>query len=342
MPNSSQRPILVSVIVPLYNAERYIAKALRSLLQEHSISLEVIVIDDGSTDHSLNEVRTIHDDRLRIVLNQGKGIASALNTGLSAAQGQIIMRCDADDLYCGDRLQVQTNWLLQNPDFAAVCSNYMAIDSKGSFVVQFHCGNKSEEITHELCNGITRTHFCTYAVRTEVLRNLGGFRPYFATAEDIDFQLRLGEQGRVWYLPVNCYQYRIHHHSITHTQSSTQREFFDFIAREFQQQRQTLGKDDLQHNCPPPPPERKDKAPFSAALHIQGFLLGRAWEEFKAGKLRRAVRTGIWAALAAPTNRSAWHSLLALGVRAVNRKIFPCWVRGWHLAVKSEANGQGD
>jgi glycosyltransferase involved in cell wall biosynthesis len=332
--NLSRQPILVSVIVPLYNAERYISKAVQSLLQERSLSLEVIVVDDGSTDRSLNQVRTIHDDRLQIVSNQGKGIASALNTGLSKAQGQIIMRCDADDLYCSDRLRIQTEWLLKNPDFAAVCSNYTAIDPKGSLVVQFSCGAKAEEITNELCNGITRTHFCTYAVRAEVLHQLGGFRPYFTTAEDIDFQLRLGEQHRVWYLPVNGYRYRVHRYSITHTQSSTQREFFDFVAREFQRQRQTLGEDDLQRGCPPSPPARNAKAPFSAALHIQGFLLGRAWEEFQAGQFRQAVRTGIRAALSAPTNRSAWQSLLALGIRAINHKTEP--LLSWRFAFSSK------
>jgi glycosyltransferase involved in cell wall biosynthesis len=332
--NLNQQSILVSVIVPLYNAERYVSKALRSLLQEHSFSLEVIVVDDGSTDRSLNEVRAIHDDRLHIISNQGKGIASALNTGLSKAQGQIIMRCDADDLYCSDRLRIQTDWLLQNPDFAAVCSNYTAIDAKGSFVVQFHCGTRSEEITSELCNGITRTHFCTYAVRAEALSKLGGFRSYFTTAEDIDLQLRLGEQYRVWYLPISVYQYRVHRHSITHTQSSTQREFFDFIAREFQQQRQTSGEDDLQRGCPPIPPTRSEKAPFSAALHIQGFLLGRAWGEFKAGQFRRALQTGMRAALAAPTNQSTWQSVLALCFRAVYQRTEP--LLGCKVALNSK------
>jgi glycosyltransferase involved in cell wall biosynthesis len=323
VPELNQPSILVSVIVPLYNAERYITKALRSLLQESSIPLEVIVVDDGSTDDSLKQVRKIQDDRLQIVSNPGKGIASALNFGLSIAQGQILMRCDADDLYCANRVQIQTDWLMQHPDFAAVCSNYVAIDAKGDLVIQFGCGTKAEEITQELCNGITRTHFCTYAMRTEVLRQLGGFRSYFTTAEDIDLQLRLGEQFRIWYLPINCYQYRIHSHSITHTQSTTRRDFFDFIAHEFQQQRQTLGKDDLQRDCPPPPPERNEKAPFSAASHIQNFLLGRAWTEFEAGQLRQAWRTGVRAALAAPRNLPIWRNLLVLSFKSFRRMVTP-------------------
>ncbi|WP_416675820.1 glycosyltransferase family 2 protein [Egbenema bharatensis] len=319
MPALNQPSMLVSVIVPLYNAEQYITQALRSLLQESSISLEVIVVDDGSTDDSLKAVRAIQDDRLQVVSNPGKGIASALNFGLSIAQGQIIMRCDADDLYCADRLRIQTDWLRQHPDFAAVCSNYVAIDARSDLVIQFNCGTKSEEITQELCTGITRTHFCTYAIRAESLRQLGGFRPYFTTAEDIDLQLRLGEQFRIWYLPINCYQYRIHRHSITHTQSTTRREFFDFIAQEFQQQRRTIGEDDLQRGCPPPPPEDNIKAAFSAASHIQTFLLGRAWSEFEAGQLRQAWRSGVRAALAAPRNPIAWRNLLVLNLKLFSK-----------------------
>ncbi|HEY9657465.1 MAG TPA: glycosyltransferase family A protein, partial [Allocoleopsis sp.] len=246
MTSLTSQPVLVSIVMPLYNAERYVFAALQSILRERSISLEVIVVNDGSTDHSLREVYRLKDNRIRVVQNTGKGIAAALNTGLAAAQGSIFMRCDADDLYPMHRFSQQIHWLQNHPEIVAVCGNYEAIDSRGTSIIQFWCGTEAEDISVELRNGISRTHLCTFAVRTEVLRQLGGFRSYFVTAEDIDMQLRIAEVGQVWYLPDVSYRYRIHDSSITHTKSSSEREFFDFVVREFQRQRQDTGEDDLQ------------------------------------------------------------------------------------------------
>lgn len=322
MTHSNSQPTLISIIMPLYNAERYVYTALQSILQEKHLPLEVIVVDDHSTDRSLREVKRIQDVRLRVLPNQGKGIAAAMNTGVAAAQGTYISRCDADDLYPRQRLLQQIEWLRQHPEVGAVCGGYNAINPAGKTVIQFECGKEIEEITEELQKGITRTHFCTFTVRTDLLRQVGGFRPYFVTAEDVDFQLRLGEISQVWYLPGLYYHYRVHDASVTHTKSSTEREFFDFIARELQQQRQTTGEDDVQRGCPPLPPKRHDKGRLTASRHIQGFLLGQAWREFGNGNQRQALVTGLRSAMTLPSNISVWRSLLAMSLKSLNKVPF--------------------
>ncbi|MBI4781805.1 MAG: glycosyltransferase family 2 protein [Oscillatoriophycideae cyanobacterium NC_groundwater_1537_Pr4_S-0.65um_50_18] len=309
-------PVLVSILMPLYNAEPFVAAALTSILQERSLPLEVIIINDGSTDDSLSRVRKIRDDRVRVVDNVGTGIAAALNAGLAIARGQIIARCDADDLYPHQRLSRQIDWLLHHPEYGAVCGGYAAIDPKGHPIIRLDCGGESEDITEELRQGTTRTHLCTFAIRAEVLRSLGGFRDYFCTGEDVDFQLRLGEIAQVWYIPEVQYHYRLHGSSITHTQSSAEREFFNAIAREFQKQRYTYGEDDIQRGCPPVPPKKNDK-PLTADLHIQSFLLSQAWREYHCGQLLKAVGTGVRSLLTKPSNWSIWRSLLALLLKTV-------------------------
>ena len=306
---------LVSVIVPLYNTERYVAAALASLLNDQQLPLEVIVVNDGSTDGSLERVKAITDSRLHVIDNPAKGIAAALNAGLAAAQGEFLVRCDADDLYPVGRIVQQVEWLKQNPDFGAVCGGYAAIDPKGAALVEFNDSTLAEEITPELCAGFARTHLCTYALRTEVARAIGGFRPYFTTGEDIDFQLRLGEACRVWYQPGIHYHYRLHRDSITHTYSTIEREFFDAIARHFQLQRQLSGLDDLERGMPPSLPKITSCRSLSAAQHIQKFLLWRAWYEHQAGQKWQAVTTGIRSALTMPSNLSTWRSVLALAVK---------------------------
>jgi GT2 family glycosyltransferase len=313
---------LVSVIMPMYNAERYVLTALLSVLREQTIPIEVIVINDSSTDGSCARVNQLADERICLLDNWGKGIAEALNTGLAVARGQYIVRCDADDRYPADRIAQQVSWLGQHPEYGAICGGYAAMDPKGTPLVQFGDQELAEEITQELAAGYVRTHFCTYALRTDIVRSLDGFRPYFTTAEDIDLQLRLGEVCRVWYKPGVHYHYRLHKTSITHTKSSIEREFFDKIAREFQIQRQTTGLDDLQRGIPIVPPKAPTSPPLTAAQHIQKFLLWRAWCEHQAGQKRQALTTGLQSALAFPRNLAVWRSVVALAVKPVKPNRF--------------------
>lgn len=319
----SGSPIQISILMPLYNAERFVGSALSSILQERRLSLEVIVIDDGSTDGSIESVCKLQDDRVRVISNPGKGIAAALNAGLAIARGEVLTRCDADDLYPVKRLMYQTEWLTQHPDYGAVCGGYSAINPKGVSIIRLDCGGESEDITAELQMGITRTHLCTYAIRTEILRSMGGFRPYFHTGEDIDLQLRLSECCKVWYIPDVHYYYRLHSTSITHTQGSAQREFFNAIAREFQKQRHLSGADDVERGCPPIPPKKEDK-PYTAALHIQGFLLGQAWQEFGKGQRWQALSTGARSLLTQPRNLTVWRSFIMLAVKSARGSGITC------------------
>src|SRR3954462_13757777 len=96
---------LVSIVVPMHNAEPYIAATLKSVLRETSIAIEVIVVNDRSTDASPARVHALEDSRIRIVEGPGRGIAACLNTALAHAHGDIVMRCDADDLFSEHRIR---------------------------------------------------------------------------------------------------------------------------------------------------------------------------------------------------------------------------------------------
>ena len=163
---------------------------------------------------------------------------------------------------------------------------------------------------------------CAYLLRTDVVRRVGGFRTYFVTAEDADFQYRLGEATRVWYEPTVAYLYRLHDASITHVQKSNDRAFFEEMARTFQQQRLTRGQDDLQLGQAPAPPAAPAAgavaaAETSSAARIQRLLLGQAWSAHADGQRGRAVAAGWRACLTRPQTLSAWKSLIALAVRPI-------------------------
>lgn len=298
------------------NAESFIRATLDSIKVYPDPTMDVLVIDDGSTDRSVEQVQHVQDPRVRVVPGPQQGIAAALNVGLQEARGEILMRCDADDLYPVERIHQQVELLAHHPEWGAVCGSYETIDPNGETVVPFDCGGEVEEISAELQQGMTRTHLGTFAIRAELARQLP-FRSYFRTAEDIDFQLRLGERCQVGYAPQSFYRYRLHDASITHRRSSTERQFFDLVARDFQYQRLTQGSDALDQGCPPHPPRQADNTSSvrTANAHIRSLLMGQAWREHTAGRKQAALQLGLRSLQAQPTHLPTWKSVLALIVK---------------------------
>ena len=312
---------LVSVVMPMRNAEPFVLAALASVLDERTVPLEVVVIDDGSTDRSRALVESVADSRIRLVSGPQRGIAACLNTGLQAARGAVVMRCDADDLYPPGRIREQLLWLDAHPQHGAVCGPFSTMDRAGRLIAQLGSEDApAADIEAELRAGITRTSLCTFAIRRAVLDSVGLFREYFETAEDIDFLLRVGEACQVGYENHNRYMYRLHQASITHVQTSERRLFFDRMSRDFQLQRREHGVDDLQRGCPPAPPDAAVSATQSAAQHVQGMLVGQAWRLFQQKRRGPALRVMLRAVGARPVDTGAWMALLALSWRSLTQR----------------------
>lgn len=305
----------VSIVIPMRNAEDYVAQALNSILSETDVSLEVVVVDDGSTDGSRGVVESVADSRVRVVSGTQHGISAALNVGLRHAVGAVIMRCDADDLYPASRIRSQVQWLADHPAYGAVCGQFDTIDSLGRSVSRLLRSHAAfADINSELSDGITRTHLCTFAIRREFTERLGGFRTYFETAEDIDFSLRLGNICRIAYLPEVFYFYRLHDNSITHTQKSSRRIFYEKTARDFQLQRVHQGADDLDSGIPPPPPFNAVGVSNSANDHIYSMLIGQAWSDIKNGQRIQALSLMLRALKIRPFHWGAWNNFLKLAL----------------------------
>jgi glycosyltransferase involved in cell wall biosynthesis len=315
----SESDSLVSIIMPMRNTERFVSAALHSVLAARDVALEVIIVDDKSSDRSATYVRNFRDERIRLIEGEGYGAARAMNRALAEVRGEIVMCCDSDDLYPAARITQQVKWLRSHPEYDAVCGSFSTIDSNGNSVAALHCGDDFADITNELLSGKVRTHLCAYAIRTRLARKVGGFREYFESGYDVDFQLRIGEEGRIAYVPNSWYVYRIHESSIIHTQPSVLRKFFEQTAYDLQRQRQEIGVDDLQRGCAPPKPVDDRSPPFSAKSHIQGHLLGRAWQEHRSGKKIRAVKVALRALAADPFQTYIWRSVIALVLKP-NRK----------------------
>ena len=304
----------VSIIVPAKNEEKFIHESLSYLVTQQYKNIEIIVIDDQSTDNTRKIIESFRDARIKIINGPGKGFATAWNTGFTECQGEVITQCDADDRYPKDRLIKQVTWLAAHPEFDAVCGAYWAMDQKGNTISRLASYDTESEISEELKNGVTRTSLCTFAIRAHALKKVGGLRNYFPTSGDIDLQLRFGETHRVYYLPDFTYYYRIHDASVTHSQPAHAREFYENTARLFQKQRQTRGYDDLQVNAAPSPPEIHGKE-NSAERHIQALLTGEAWRMHEEGKTIDALKTGFQLVKTRPFNTKHWYQLLLLLIK---------------------------
>ena len=251
-----------------------------------------------------------------------KGISACLNAGIAAARGEIIMRCDADDLYPPGRILRQVSWLIDHPLQDAVGGAFSTIDPTGRLVAKVGKRNVPhfEQIEGELARGVTRTHLCTFAIRRRVFDRIGGFREYFETAEDRDFQLRMGEACRVGYQPVDCYLYRLHGTSITHSRSNERRHFFDDTAVAFQEERRASGSDALMRGEPPVPPANDaNKASTTVGMHLHHMLVGQSWRDLREGQSRRAVARSWRALWAHPFYLSGWLNF----VKILSRAMFP-------------------
>lgn len=299
------------------NAAPFVREAVVSILQEKSIPLELIVIDDGSDDGSADLVRSFKDDRVKLIDGPVKGIAACLNAGLSVVRGDVVMRCDADDIYPAGRMRWQTQALSENPGALAVCGALQMIDAKGRELANISpdCRTHLIDISEELQVGVLRTPLPTFGIRRSAIDKLSGFREYFATAEDLDFAFRLGTLGPVLFSSLPSYRYRIHDSSITHSSKNNVRNFFDIRAVEFALQRRRSGLDDLMLGCAPSPP-RPEGENNSAGRHAVGLLVGHVWRLHSRGQYLHSIRTAISAVIKYPISGVTWILLAKVLVKS--------------------------
>jgi glycosyltransferase involved in cell wall biosynthesis len=124
----------VSVIIPAYNQAHYLSAAVHSVLTQTHDQLEVIVVDDGSTDRTRDVVERISDPRVRYVHQQNAGLSAARNTGIRHARGDFLSYLDSDDLFLPDKLRVLLGAFDQNPALGFAAGQSILIDEAGQLL----------------------------------------------------------------------------------------------------------------------------------------------------------------------------------------------------------------
>lgn len=219
---TTQRPI-VSVIMPVFNAARWLRAALESVSAQSFTEHEIIAVNDGSTDGTLAILQrhAVAEPRLRIISRPNTGIVGALNDGLACARGPFLARMDGDDEAAPARFLRQLERFRDEPHLVALGSAVTFMDAAGHSVQACPRPRRHEEIEHALLSGDggAMIHPATM-FRSAALSSVGGYRRSAQYLEDLDLYLRLARVGSLANLAEPLLRYRVHPASINFTRNA--------------------------------------------------------------------------------------------------------------------------
>lgn len=174
----------ITVLMPAYNAGKYIREAITSVLEQSFADFELLIVNDGSTDDTADIINSFNDERIVVLSQENKGVAAALNNGLRHAQAPYIARFDADDVCYPYRLQVQYDFITSHPYYSIIGSGVDYTDVNGDLIFTWQpdalSHNQIRQLSYRICPFI---HSSVFYKRDTVL-NAGGYNELAYTFED--------------------------------------------------------------------------------------------------------------------------------------------------------------
>lgn len=209
-PVSDQSP-LVSVVMSVYNGAKFIGKAVESILSQTLRPLELIVVDDGSTDetHEMIASYSAQDSRIKLIRKEHTGLVDSLNTACQLAKGDYVARLDADDIAIKSRLEKQVSYLFRCPKIHLLGGHVDCIDDWGHALFTMKWPSIEQGLIDYMLLDCHISHTAVMFSR-HTFSHLGGYRPMFMHAEDYDLFLRFGDNHGIDNLQEVVCQYRLH------------------------------------------------------------------------------------------------------------------------------------
>lgn len=202
----------VSVIIPAFNMERFIGRAIRSVLNQRSLrsgDYEVIVVDDASVDRTAYALDLFHDE-IRVLTNETRqGLPRSLNRAVRAARGKYVVRVDADDYVTNDYLYLLQRFLDDNTYMDAVACDYLLVDDHENVLERRNC------LEHPIGCGIM--------FRADHLIDIGLYDDDFLMHEDRDLRIRFLQKYSIHRIELPLYRYRRHEGNMTNNQENWDR-----------------------------------------------------------------------------------------------------------------------
>lgn len=198
----------------MYNSCNTIAETLESALNQDYKNIEIIVINDGSTDGSLELLSNNYNDKIRIINTENKGVSNARNIGINHAAGNYIAFLDSDDIWAPDKISKQIRLLTNNSDYGVCYTDRYLIDSKSSVLPS----KKRKHYTGAILNKIIISNFVCLSstlVKKECFITCGKFDVGLTVSEDYDLWIRIATKFKFIYLDERLVYYRITPGSLT-------------------------------------------------------------------------------------------------------------------------------
>ncbi|MEM1211381.1 MAG: glycosyltransferase family 2 protein [Planctomycetota bacterium] len=214
----------VTVLMPAYNAEAFVRRAVKSVLRQTLDDLELLVYDDASTDRTPEILAGFarRDRRVKVIRTEKSGYAVNLARGLDEAKGRYIARMDADDICTRRRLEWQVAALEGDDRMVAVGGQGLEVDSWGWAIQPWRVPEDHETIDRlHMAGRCGQLIHPAMIFRAEVLRSVG-YDPSFEPAEDFELWLRLAESGRLGNVPGLVLRYRRHTSNVSVTRNAAQ------------------------------------------------------------------------------------------------------------------------
>jgi glycosyltransferase involved in cell wall biosynthesis len=222
----SDETYLISVILPVYNGESFISEAIESILTQTYKNFELIIINDGSTDKTVEQINKFSDSRIRFIDNGiNLGLISSLNKGLENTNGDFVARMDADDICHPNRFELQLDFLLSNPD-VVMCGTQINILGKET---EISYPSTFEQIKYGLAFRSTFAH-PTVMFRSDLFRNKQlKYSLEFPHCEDYELWTRIIKIGKVANLNHKLLSYRNHSLQVSNKYEHIQSENSDVV-----------------------------------------------------------------------------------------------------------------
>lgn len=201
----------ISILMAVKNGLPYLDEAIKSVLNQTHADFQLVVVDDASTDGTVEYIGSLSDDRILLVSAIGAGLVDALNTGLEYCTAPLVARMDADDVCMENRLALQFKAMSQCPDIGVLFSGYQVIDEASSAVKVIRPKFKDQNQIREsllIQGGHINLLHPSVMIRTDILRSVGGYRRYLH-AEDRDLWIRLVDVVKFEILDDTLLNYRL-------------------------------------------------------------------------------------------------------------------------------------
>lgn len=232
----------ISVVMSVYNGERFLALAIESVLAQDFRDFEFLIVDDGSTDSSPEIISryAATDSRIRPILRENRGLIASLNEMIEAARAPIIARMDADDICRPHRFSRQIAFLAAHPDYGVVGSWSEDIGEEGEAL--FRTGMADHPLTHEdmliaIENGGQLICHPAAMYRRDVVRSVGAYHAAFRHCEDLDLWLRLTGATKLGNIPERLLRYRRYPGQVS-SRHATEQQIGTAVARAAWRERQ--------------------------------------------------------------------------------------------------------